>query len=222
VNTVFLYLYTSFANDLHHVFSSKRCAGLSKKLMVKKAMKKIILLASVFAYLFGPLAFANHHIPSIRVKELSMNGQESILEFQNTKKASVVIFISKDCPCSKGNLSYINKLAEEFKDFNFIGIHSKKNASDKELMAYIADKNLSFKTYNDPDLKIADDFKALKTPHAFIVNTDGEVIYSGGVTSSTFPENAKSFYLKDALNEFLKTKKISNFETKTLGCYIAR
>ena len=119
-------------------------------------------------------------------------------------------------------MSYINKLAEEFKDFNFIGIHSKKNANDKDLVSYLSDKKLSFKTYNDPDLKIADDFKALKTPHVFIVNTEGEVVYSGGVTSSTFPEHAKSPYLKDSLNEFLRTKKIANFETKTLGCYITR
>ena len=181
-------------------------------------MKNLFILANLFC----SVAFADHHIPSIRVKELDGARKESIIEFQNSKKPSVVIFISKECPCSKGNLSYINKLAGDYKDFNFIGIHSKKNASDKDLMSYLSDKKLNFKTYNDPDLKIADDFKALKTPHVFIVNTDGEVVYSGGVTSSTFPENAKSYFLKDALNEFLKTKKITNFETKTLGCYITR
>ena len=167
-------------------------------------------------------ALGNHHISSVRTSELSADKKEIIIEFQNSKKPSVVIFISKDCPCSKGNLNYINKLAEEFKGFNFYGIHSKKNVSDKDLLAYLGDKKLFFKIYNDPDLKIADDFKALKTPHAFILNTEGEVLYSGGVTNSTFPENAKTYFLKDALNEFMNTKKIVNFETKTLGCYIAR
>ena len=181
-------------------------------------MKKLIVLT----ILFCQFAFANHHIPSIRVKELGHEEKESIIEFQNSKKPSVVIFISKDCPCSKGNLSYISKLAEDFKDFDFIAIHSKKNTSDKDLISYLSDKKLSFRVFNDPDLKIADDFKALKTPHAFIVNTDGEIVYGGGVTSSTFPKNAKIFYLKNSLNEFLKTKKITNAETRTLGCYIAR
>lgn len=181
-------------------------------------MKNLIL----FTFLVLNPAFANHHISSIRTTELSVDKKEIIIEFQNAKKPSVIIFLSKDCPCSKGNLNYINKLAEEFKGFHFFGIHSKKEASDKDLLAYLSDKKLTFKVYNDPDLKIADDFKALKTPHAFILNTDGEVVYSGGVTNSTFPENAKIYFLKDALNEFIKTKRIVNSETKTLGCYISR
>jgi hypothetical protein len=177
----------------------------------------------IITFLFSTVSLANHHISSVKVHETGLSNEEKILSFQDATKPTVVIFISKDCPCSKGNLSYINKLADEFKQFNFFGIHSKKLTSDTDLLAYLSDKKLSFKVYNDSDLKIADDFKALKTPHAFVLNTKGEVVYSGGVTSSTFPENAKSFFfLKDALNEFLQTKKIVNDETKTLGCYIAR
>jgi len=181
-------------------------------------MKKLLILS----LLCSQFAFANQLISPQKVKELGFDGVEKIIDFKKYDKGSVVIFISKDCPCSKGNLSYINKLSQEFKEFNFLAIHSKKNTSDEEIKNYLSDKNLNFSTYNDSDLKIADNFQALKTPHAFIVNHDGEVIYSGGVTNSTNPENAQSHYLKEALNEFIATKKILQSETKTLGCYITR
>ena len=108
----------------------------------------------------------------------------STLELNTTRIGIVLIFISKDCPCSKGNLSYINSLAKEFTDFNFVAIHSKKNVSNEEVQTYLQDKNLSFDTVNDSSLKLADTYMALKTPHAFILKGD-TVVYNGGITNTT-------------------------------------
>jgi peroxiredoxin len=137
-------------------------------------------------------------------------------------KATVVIFLSKDCPCSKGNLDYINQLSQEFKNFRFIGIHSKLHSTVEDVQNYLQDKKLNFEVYNDNDLKIADQFKALKTPHAFIVSTNGDVVYNGGITNTTFPRNAKEFFLKDALTNIENHKLPAKAETRTLGCFILR
>lgn len=137
-------------------------------------------------------------------------------------KANVVIFLSKDCPCSKANLGYINELSEQFKGINFIGIHSKKGASPALVEEYFSDKKMRFPVFNDDQLKLADAFGALKTPHAFIVNSSGEIIYNGGITNTTNPINAKSFYLREALKEVSEHKSLTNHETHTLGCYIVR
>lgn len=145
----------------------------------------------------------------------------STLELKTNKIGNVLIFISKDCPCSKGNLSYINSLANEFSEFNFVAIHSKKNVSNEEVQKYLQDKNLSFDIINDSNLKIADTYKALKTPHAFILKGDS-VVYNGGITNTTMPENAKEFYLRDALLSIKATGKPTKSETRTLGCFISR
>ena len=142
-------------------------------------------------------------------------------ELNNNKKGNVLIFISKDCPCSKGNLSYIDTLSIQFPDYRFIGIHSKKNSSDDEVLHYIEDKNLHFDVYNDSDLKLANTYKALKTPHAFILKGN-EVVYNGGITNTTIPDNAKEHFLKEALTSMSKSGKPDRAETRTLGCFIVR
>ena len=143
------------------------------------------------------------------------------LELKNNAIGNVLIFISKDCPCSKANLSYINNLAIEFNEFNFVAIHSKKHVSNEEVQNYLQDKNLSFDLINDSDLKLADIYKALKTPHAFIVKNN-TVIYNGGITNTTMPENAKEHFLRDALLSIKTTGKPTKSETRTLGCFISR
>jgi hypothetical protein len=145
----------------------------------------------------------------------------SVLDLKNNKLANVLIFISKDCPCSKANLSYINKLAEEFTDYHFIAIHAKKNVTNSEVETYLRDKKLGFDIVNDSDLSIANTYKALKTPHAFILHGN-DVVYNGGITNSTMPEHAKEFFLRDALVSMKKNGKPDRPETKTLGCFISR
>lgn len=144
------------------------------------------------------------------------------IDFTSSQKPYVVVFLSKDCPCSRGNLDYLSALSREFKDVQFIGVHSKKGTKPEEVNAYLADKKLSFDVINDSDLKIANQFKALKTPHVFVVSTSGDVIYNGGVTNTTSPVNAKEHFLKTTLLELKNHQTISHPETRTLGCFITR
>lgn len=177
---------------------------------------------SILCLLLGSIqAFADFSIDKINAYSLKTQSNE-LIQLAKTNMPTVVIFLSKDCPCSQGNLDYLNQLSLEFKEMRFIGIHSKKKSTTNEIKTYLQDKKLNFDIYNDFDLKIADQFKALKTPHAFIVSTEGMVIYNGGITNTTFAKNAKEFYLKDALLNVQNHKLPAKAETRTLGCFIER
>lgn len=145
----------------------------------------------------------------------------SSLELKKDKIGNVLIFISKDCPCSKGNLNYINQLVLDYPDYNFVAIHAKKDISAREVQDYIQEKKLNFDIVNDSDLKIANVYNALKTPHAFILKGN-DIVYNGGITNTTMPEHAKEFFLKNALDSMKKNGKPDKTETKTLGCFISR
>ncbi len=199
-------------------FKLKITSFITLKLIQNIIMKKLI---SIGLFLCSLQLFAGLQLEAVSAFSLKKNASDSI-NLKNTSNPTVVIFISKDCPCSKGNLDYINQLSLEYKDIHFIGIHSKKNTPPEEVSAYLQDKKLNFDVYNDNDLKITDLFKALKTPHAFIVSTNGEIVYNGGITNSTFPKNAKEFFLKDALDDIQNHKLPTKPETKTLGCFIVR
>lgn len=148
--------------------------------------------------------------------------KEMLISIEKTNRPIVAIFISKDCPCSKGNLSYIDSLSKEYPEFKFIGIHAKKDSTLKEVKNYLEDKNISFEVIADNKMINTSNFKALKTPHAFILNTKGEIIYNGGISNSTFPKDAKEFYLKNALEDLKHNRPITVSETKAMGCFIVR
>jgi hypothetical protein len=160
-------------------------------------------------------------IKKISAIDVQSGGSITILTEQMSKPA-VFVFLSKDCPCSRGNLSYIQNLSQTYPDFRFIGIHSKRGTNLAEVKEYLADKDFKIEVLNDSQLEIASLFKALKTPHAFIVDQKGDVLYNGGITNSTFPKNAKEFFLKNALEDLKNNRKIARAETKTLGCFIMR
>jgi alkyl hydroperoxide reductase subunit AhpC len=187
-------------------------------------MKKLIFTFQIL-FVFNVFSYENTIKDITGIDPFTKKNISVTLEKENQN--TVIIFLSKDCPCSKGNLSYINKLSEDYPQFNFIGIHSKKGSTSDDLKKYIdqisADHHkINFKIIEDTGLAMAQKFEALKTPHAFIVDSKGKVVYNGGITSSTFPENAKEFFLKNTLEEIKNNRPISKAETKTLGCFITR
>ena len=176
--------------------SRRRCRFFKESFFfIKKTDNDDSMKYLIFSFIlfWNQSVFAQNVIDKFQAYSINKEVSQ-VISLQNGKLSTVAIFLSKDCPCSKGNLDYINELSKEFPEFQFIGIHSKKNTSNDEIKSYLKDKPLHFDIYNDSDLKIADLFKALKTPHAFILNPQGEIVYNGGITNSTFPKNAKEFF----------------------------
>lgn len=139
------------------------------------------------------------------------------------KKGLVVVFLSAVCPCSNSHLVELKKLKSEFPDFDFVGIHSNTD-EDKDLTsAYFKTANLPFPVIQDSGAKLADEFKALKTPHVFVVLKDGTTAYQGGVSSSRhFDDKADRKYLREALSDLAAGRKVNTPEGRTLGCVISR
>jgi len=175
-----------------------------------------------FIFLFNSaLIFAGETISPFSMLELTSN-QIQNFDFSKSSNPTVVAFISKDCPCSKGNIPYLKELANQFKQFNFLLIHAKKDTPNLEVTNYLKANQVNFQAVNDDKLIITNAFKALKTPHIYIVNQKNEIIYNGAVSNSTFPDDASEFYLKNALNNLASNQPIKKNETKTMGCFIVR
>ena len=103
-----------------------------------------------------------------------------------------------------------------------MGIHSNANESPSEAEVHFKNSQLGFPILNDSQAQIANAFGAIKTPHAYLVDPQGKVIYQGGVDDSNIADHAKNFFLRDAIESLLKGKPILVSETRTLGCRIAR
>ena len=165
--------------------------------------------------------FASEIISPFKALELTSN-QIQQFDFSKASNPTVVAFISKDCPCSKGNIPYLKDLANQYKQFHFLVVHAKKDTTNLEVINYLKTNHVDFQAINDDKLSITNTFSALKTPHIYIVNQKNEIIYNGAVSNSTFPEDASEFYLKNALDNIANNQPIKKNETKTMGCFIVR
>ena len=143
-------------------------------------------------------------------------------DMESSKKGTVVLFLSSSCPCSNSHIPHLKKLKTEFKNMQFIGIHSNKLAKQKRIQNYFNKKEVNFPVLYDHDLKIANLFKAIKTPHVFVFNQKGKILFQGGLTNSVNFKIAKKFYLQEALIDIEKGLIPKQSFARALGCYISR
>lgn len=137
-------------------------------------------------------------------------------------KGMVVVFMSAKCPCSQSHEVSIEKLASEFKEFSFVGVHSNSDEAKDLAALHFKEASFSFPIIEDSNAQIANEFGALKTPHAFIVGPKGECWYNGGVDETRDASKAKKFYLKQALIDLKSGREPQEKTTRTLGCTIKR
>ena len=135
-------------------------------------------------------------------------------------KNNVVIFMSSQCHCSKSHKDHIKGLQTQFPNIHFVIVDS--NVDEKLDVAHDYFADMGVPVIQDQNFAIADAFKAYKTPHSFIVDPEGHIVYSGGVTDTNDFGHAQHFYLKDALTAVQQNKKPPLAYARALGCEIKR
>ena len=176
-----------------------------------------------FVVLFVSLAvFPSEAAPAVKELEgfnyLTKKDQKISLQ----GKTSVVVFLSSKCPCSGSHVGHLAELSKEFKEVQFVGIHSNQNESMEKGDAYFKQVKLPFPVLRDPKAKMANQLGALKTPHVFLLAANGEVQFAGPVSDSSKFGEAETFYLRDSLQALRDGKSLPKVAKRPLGCYIIR
>lgn len=188
-------------------------------LMVEQTMpvKWIPLFLCLLA---GPVCFGAAHAPAFEGRD-ALNSQ-SLKVTAAGKKGIVVVFLSAVCPCSNSHVGELATLAKEHPNFAFVGVHSNSDEPKEITQKYFHEINLPFPIIQDEGAKIADELKAYKTPHAFVVLANGDIAYRGGVSSSRNFAAADKKFLRDALEDLDHNRAVRTAEGRTLGCIISR
>ena len=137
-------------------------------------------------------------------------------------QGTVVVFLSAKCPCSASHVGEIKSIAQTYKNFQFVGVHANSNEGKSESQEYFKKTELPFPVLRDRDGKLANEFRASKTPHVFVIDPAGKVLYRGGVTDSKNCDNSGRNYLREALSDLAGGQKVRTAEARTLGCAISR
>ena len=138
------------------------------------------------------------------------------------KRGTVIVFLSAKCPCSKSHEPVIEKLSKEFSDFQFIAIHSNQDESVEFAKKHFMESGLSIPIIQDVGARLANELKALKTPHVFVVGPESQCWFNGGIDDTRKADRAKKEYLREALLELQKGKEPTEKVVRTLGCVIKR
>jgi peroxiredoxin len=149
-------------------------------------------------------------------------------------KYVVLEWFNPQCPFVKKHYGSGNmqKLQEEFtgKGVVWLSIDSSASGLEGSLTSEQAEKKMSeWKTHQtalllDPDAKAARAYSAKNTPHMFVINPEGKIIYEGAIDSKASPNPAdipsSTNYVKVALDEALAGKTVSNPTTRPYGCSV--
>jgi hypothetical protein len=76
----------------------------------------------------------------------------------------------------------------------------------------------------DPDGKAGRSYGAKNTPHMFVINPEGKIVYEGAIDSKATPNPSdianSTNYVKVALEESMGGKTVSTANTKPYGCSV--
>src|SRR5829696_1051148 len=142
------------------------------------------------------------------------------------EKATVVLFVSFDCPNSNGYTPTLLDLHKAYagQGVKFVAVSESELTAD-ELKAKVAEYKLPFPVFPDPKQGTADTFKAKTTPEAFVLDHNQVLRYRGRIDnmySDRLKRNPKvtDHDLKNALDDLLAGKPVRTPVTKAVGCAI--
>jgi len=181
-------------------------------------MKNLVLISILWGFTQSALSCSLKPLSGTDLR----TGQPVSLNPKDSPKGTVVLFLSVKCPCSKSHEKGLEGLAREFSQFKFVAVHSNADEKEESAKQHFQKVGFSFPVIQDENAKIADEFRALKTPHAFIVGPQGECWFNGGVDNSNDSSKATEHYLKAALLDLQSGNEPKEKQVRTLGCMIKR
>lgn len=194
------------------------------------------ILAVLTAVLISPMlvhaeAVVGQPAPAFEGK--TANGKTESLA-ANKGKWVVLEWFNQNCPFVKKHYSSSNmqKLQEDFTKKGVVWLSILSSAKGKDgymdgpaaLKVIEENKSAATAMILDADGKIGKAYGAKTTPHMFIIDPQGTLVYAGGIDNndSADPkviEKSKN-YVRMALDEVLSGKPITKASTRPYGCSV--
>ena len=141
-------------------------------------------------------------------------------------KVVMIHFWSATCPFVVRYEPRLQALTKEYasKDVVVLGIDSNADESVAQIRKVASKRDVNYPILIDSDSKIADAFGAITTPHIYVVNREGLLVYEGSVDDQGWSESASvtKQYARDAIEAALAGKAVPSPKTQTFGCSIKR
>jgi len=152
---------------------------------------------------------------------------EQTLRSQWGRRATILVFLSTECPISNGYLPTLSRLFQERGDEGVVvlGLHSNRSQTLQAITRHARDFAIPFPLFRDPSGEVARAVKAVTCPEVILFDGPGAIVYRGRIDDRYVrrggPARGKGRPdLELALNSLLAGEEIAVPETKVIGCPI--
>jgi peroxiredoxin len=196
-------------------------------------MKKLKNIFIISVYLFIASAFLPKQKETILDFSLkNIDGKMISLANYKDAKGFIIVFTCNHCPFAKLYPPRLNALNKKYDSLGvpLIAISSTDTMMYEEdtypnMVTKATNEQFSFPYLFDEMQSVAKNFKAQKTPHAYVIwkeNNQWVVKYNGAIDDNGMePDKVTESYVANAVDALLANKKITTIETKSIGCQIA-
>lgn len=187
--------------------------------------KKLLLYGTLLTTVVFCFAFVAADIFSFTLKD-SFNKDFAFSQLKKNK-ASVLIFLSPECPLCQSYSLTLNELQHKFaaNNIHFYGLVPDKYFSDADVNAFAKQYKITMPLLRDSEQKITRYTGATITPEVVVVNEKGATVYRGRIDNWAYELGKKrrvitEHELLDVLTAISSGKEIKVKKTKAIGCFI--
>ena len=167
-------------------------------------------------------------MPLAEVKMADVGGKNVSLKDAMGENGLLVVFSCNTCPwvnAWEDRYISVSKLSQK-KGVGMIAINSNEGSRENgdgmnDMQARAKKAKYDFYYTVDEGSKLASAFGASLTPHIYLFNNKGTLVYRGAIDDNARrPKKVENPWLMDAINAMVAGDKINTTSTKALGCSI--
>lgn len=175
------------------------------------------------------IAKVGEHAPNFTLTDL--DGKEHTLSDYTAQGKTVVLeWFNPDCPFVVKHHKNNKSMYETYQnakehDVVWLAINSGKpgkQGTGKEYnMSKVAEYGIEYPLLLDETSKVGKMYDAKTTPHMYIINGEGVLVYAGAIDNNSSARTLGDVnYVSQALAQMSEGKTISDSETKPYGCSV--
>jgi len=203
---------------------------MKKTIVFSSAAALLALVMTAFTPAVNPELEIGKSVPSADLKMTDVSGKEVSLADAKGENGLLVIFSCNTCPYVKLSESRIRELGTVTRQNNvgmiLVNSNEAQRGDDDSFDAmknYAKAQGYTFSYVLDKNSVVANAFGATRTPHCFLFDKSGKLVYRGAIDDNIKdPNDAKEHYLKDAVAAVAMGKPVKTNSTKSVGCTIKR
>ena len=191
-------------------------------------MRNIIIFMLLFSINEAAELAIGSSMPEDTHQMIETNGKNLTLSDAKGDKGTLVIFSSNTCPwVIRWEDRYVS-ITESYspKGIGVIAVNSNASRFDghesrDEMARHARDKKYNFPYVQDPGSKLAKAFGATKTPHIYLFDNKGMLVYRGAIDDNARDAGSVDEpFLANAIEQLINDQPIEKSTSKAIGCSI--